>query len=67
MQLAFTTDEIAAIVQPRAARGTTTATIRGIAALSTARPGDLSFLGNPKYKAEVAGTQASATVNGPSI
>ncbi len=59
MQLAFTPDEIAAIVQPRAARGTTTAPIRGIAALGTARPGDLSFLGNPKYKAEVAGTQAS--------
>ena len=65
MQLAFTPDEIAAIVQPRAARGTTTATIRGIAALGTARPGDLSFLGNPKYKAEVAGTQASLVLVPP--
>jgi len=59
MQLAFTPDEVAAIVQSRAARGATTATIRSIASLGTARRGDLSFLGNPKYKAEVAGTQAS--------
>jgi UDP-3-O-[3-hydroxymyristoyl] glucosamine N-acyltransferase len=65
MQLAFTPDEIAAIVQPRAARGTTTATIRSIAALGTARPGDLSFLGNPKYKAEVAGTEASLVLVPP--
>ena len=65
MQLAFTPDEIAAIVQPRAARGATTAAIRGITALGAARPGDLSFLGNPKYKAEVAGTQASLVLVPP--
>jgi len=59
MQLTFTPDEIAAIVQPRAARGGTAATIRGISALATARAGDLSFLGNPKYKGEVATTAAS--------
>jgi UDP-3-O-[3-hydroxymyristoyl] glucosamine N-acyltransferase len=65
MQLSYTADEIAAIVQPRASRGVTTATIRGIAALSAARPGDLSFLGNPKYKAEVARTQASVVLVPP--
>ncbi len=59
MQLTFTPDEIAAIVQPRAVRGATTAAVRGIAALATAAPGDLSFLGNPKYKGEVATTRAS--------
>jgi UDP-3-O-[3-hydroxymyristoyl] glucosamine N-acyltransferase len=65
MQLSFTPDEVAAIVQPRAARGATTATIRGISALGTARPGDLTFLGNPKYKAEVAGTRASLVLVPP--
>lgn len=59
MQLSFTPDQVSAIVQPTGTRGMTTATIRGISALGTARPGDLSFLGNRKYKAEVAGTQAS--------
>jgi UDP-3-O-[3-hydroxymyristoyl] glucosamine N-acyltransferase len=59
MQLAFTFDEIAAIVQPQATRGATTTIIRGISALDTARPGDLSFLGSPKYKGEVADTRAS--------
>ena len=65
MQLSFTPDEVAAIVQPRAARGATTASIHGISALGTARPGDLSFLGNPKYKAEVAATRASLVLVPP--
>ncbi len=59
MQLTFTADAITAIVQPKAARGATADTIRGIAALAAARAGDLSFLGNPKYKGEVATTGAS--------
>ena len=62
MQLSFTPDEIAAIVQPRARRGATGATIRGISALGTARPGDLSFLGNPRYKSEVTRTKASVVL-----
>ena len=65
MQLSFTPDEVAAIVQPRTTRGATRATIRGISALGTARPGDLSFLSNPKYKAEVAGTRASVVLVPP--
>jgi UDP-3-O-[3-hydroxymyristoyl] glucosamine N-acyltransferase len=65
MQISFTSDEIAAIVQPRAARGATTVTIFGISALRTARPGDLSFLGQAKYKTEVAGTQASLVLIPP--
>jgi UDP-3-O-[3-hydroxymyristoyl] glucosamine N-acyltransferase len=59
MQIAFSADEIIAIAQPKAVRGSTPATIAGLAALTTARPGDLSFLGNPRYKSEVAGTLAS--------
>ncbi|MSU22296.1 MAG: UDP-3-O-(3-hydroxymyristoyl)glucosamine N-acyltransferase [Opitutus sp.] len=59
MQVSFTPAEIAAIAQPKSTRGATTATICGIAALSDAAPGDLSFLGNPKYKTTVAATRAS--------
>ena len=59
MQVSFTPDEIAAITQPKALRGATTRTIHGLAALSDAAPGDLTFLGNAKYKSEVATTRAS--------
>lgn len=59
MKLVFTPEEIIAIVQPRAQRGSTQQPIRGLSALGPAQPGDLSFLGNAKYKAEVAGTRAS--------
>jgi UDP-3-O-[3-hydroxymyristoyl] glucosamine N-acyltransferase len=59
MQVSFTSAEIAALTSPKATRGTTAETIRRLASLAEAGPGDLSFLGNPKYKAEVAATQAS--------
>lgn len=59
MQISFTSAEIAAIVQPVATRGATRASITRIAALADAAAGDLSFLGNAKYKAEVAVTRAS--------
>lgn len=65
MQFSFTADEIAAVVQPRATRGATTDAIRGISALRTARSGDLSFLGQAKYRADVAGTQASVVLVPP--
>jgi UDP-3-O-[3-hydroxymyristoyl] glucosamine N-acyltransferase len=59
MQVSFSPSDIIAIVQPVAARGATTETIRSLAALASAQPGDLSFLGNAKYKAEVPLTRAS--------
>ena len=59
MQVSFTSADITALTSPQATRGATTETIRGLAALADAGPGDLSFLGNPKYKAEVATTCAS--------
>jgi UDP-3-O-[3-hydroxymyristoyl] glucosamine N-acyltransferase len=65
MQFSLTSDEIAAIVQPRTARGATAVAIQGISALRTARPGDLTFLSHPKYKADVAGTQASLVLVSP--
>jgi UDP-3-O-[3-hydroxymyristoyl] glucosamine N-acyltransferase len=62
MQVAFSPEEIVAIVKPREMRGSTTETIRGIASLATAVPGDLSFLGNSKYRPEVPATRASVVL-----
>ncbi|MGC4073606.1 MAG: UDP-3-O-(3-hydroxymyristoyl)glucosamine N-acyltransferase [Nibricoccus sp.] len=62
MELSFTPAEIAEIVQARATRGATNEVTRGIASLSAARTGDLSFLGNPKYKPEVAASSASVVL-----
>ena len=62
MQVSFTTEEIAAIVQPKNSRGATKEAVRGIAALNAAGPGELSFLGNPKYKSEAVATRASVVL-----
>lgn len=59
MEVKFTPAEIAAIVQPSRTRGSTTEMIRGVAALRTGAPGDLSFLGNSKHKLEVTDSNAS--------
>lgn len=59
MQVSFTAAEIAALVQPKESRGTTADKITGIGALATAGQGELSFLGNPKYRSEVATSAAS--------
>jgi UDP-3-O-[3-hydroxymyristoyl] glucosamine N-acyltransferase len=59
MQVAHTPEEIAAIVGARRTAGGTTRPVTDIASLTTARPGDLSFLGNTKYKTQVAGSAAS--------
>ncbi len=62
MQLSLSLSEIAAIVGAAQVRGTTARSIVGIGALDTAQPGDLSFLGNPKYKAQVEETKASVVL-----
>lgn len=59
MQVLFTPAQIAEIVSPKSVQGSTEANICSIASLEEAMSGDLSFLGNPKYKAQVAGTKAS--------
>ena len=59
MQVSFTQAEIAAIAAPKRTVGATTETLRGIASLGSARPGDITFLGNPKYTQAVASTRAS--------
>jgi UDP-3-O-[3-hydroxymyristoyl] glucosamine N-acyltransferase len=65
MQVAYRPEDIAAIVSPTRTAGETRETIRDIASLKSARPGDLSFLGNPKYRSEVAATQASLVLVPP--
>jgi UDP-3-O-[3-hydroxymyristoyl] glucosamine N-acyltransferase len=65
MQVSFTSAELLAITQPKQVRGTTTETVRGIAALDAAGPGELSFLGNSKYRAEVPATRASVVLLPP--
>jgi UDP-3-O-[3-hydroxymyristoyl] glucosamine N-acyltransferase len=59
MQIAFELSELIAIVAPLVVRGSTQATITGISALEAAKPADLSFLGNRKYKAVVGKSEAS--------
>lgn len=59
MQIAFPADEIVSMVKPATMRGRTDVVITGLAALVSARKGDLSFLGNKRYKGEVVGTEAS--------
>lgn len=59
MEVSFSAADIVTITQAKTSRGATTESIRGLAGLADAAPGDLSFLGNAKYKAEVASTRAS--------
>jgi UDP-3-O-[3-hydroxymyristoyl] glucosamine N-acyltransferase len=65
MQVSFTLAEISAITLPARTVGATTEPIRGIASLGTAQPGDITFLGNNKYKASVPATQASVVLLPP--
>ncbi len=60
MQVAYTPAEIAAIVGAQRTAGTATDRIRDIASLTAARAGDLSFLGNAKYRAQVGASTATA-------
>jgi UDP-3-O-[3-hydroxymyristoyl] glucosamine N-acyltransferase len=62
MQLSLSLEEVAAIVQAAETRGSTDRKVTGLAALDTAIAGDLSFLGNPKYKAQVASTAATVVL-----
>jgi UDP-3-O-[3-hydroxymyristoyl] glucosamine N-acyltransferase len=59
MQVAYTPDEIAALVGAQRTLGTTSRLITDLASLGAAQPGDLSFLGNAKYKAQVSTSAAT--------
>jgi len=65
MQVSFTQAEIADIAKPSKTAGSTSESIRGIASLGSAAPGDISFLGNPKYRSSVASTRASIVLIPP--
>ena len=65
MQVAYTPGEIAAFVGALRSSGATTATVRDIASLSTAQAGDLSFLGNVKYKSQVPASEATVLLLPP--
>jgi UDP-3-O-[3-hydroxymyristoyl] glucosamine N-acyltransferase len=60
MPVAYTPAEIAAIVGAQRTTGSTSRTITDIASLASAREGDLSFLGNAKYKSQVPASLATA-------
>lgn len=62
MLLTLSLDEIATIVHAREIRGRTEKPVTGIAGLDTAKSGDLSFLGNPKYKSQVPDTEATVVL-----
>ncbi len=59
MAPAFSAAQIIEIVEPVRTLGHTGAVLTGIASLEAAVPGDLSFLGNAKYRAAVATSRAS--------
>lgn len=47
--------------------GDGTLTVSGITTLDAAGPGQLSFLANPKYRAKLASTRATAVIVAPSV
>ncbi len=59
MRFAFSAAEIADFIQASRMRGATKDTISGVASLTRATSGDLSFLGNPRYRSDVAKSRAS--------
>jgi len=59
--MVMTVAEIARRVQG-AVEGDGSATVTGLAGLEEARPGDLTFLSNPRYASAVAATKASAVI-----
>ena len=60
MQVAYPIAEIAALVGAQRVTGAATGSITDLASLDAARPGDLSFLGNARYKARVSASAATA-------
>ena len=62
MLVPLSLSEISNAVEATCLLGDTSTPIVGIAALKSAEAGDLSFLGNSKYKLEVANTRASVVL-----
>lgn len=63
MNVSLTLDEILPLIPEAEEEGSTSVTeIKGISSLDTAREEDLSFLGNSKYRSQVALTSASVVL-----
>ncbi len=60
MALAFSLEQLCNVVEPTKIEGKTEDLLSGIASLESAQKGDLAFLGNDKYVAQVATCKASA-------
>src|SRR5207237_999785 len=60
MQVAFTPAEIATLVGAQRVAGAATGRITDLASLGSARAGDLSFLGNTRYRTQVPASAATA-------
>jgi UDP-3-O-[3-hydroxymyristoyl] glucosamine N-acyltransferase len=60
MQVAYTPAEIAALVGAQRIAGAAAGSITDLASLDAARAGDLSFLGNARYRAQVPASAATA-------
>lgn len=60
MSQTFTVAELAALTEAKSVVGERQGGLKSIASLSEAGPDDLSFLGNPRYVAEVATSEAGA-------
>ncbi len=58
MSVSFHLDELVRHVGAASVEGGRTRPVTGVSSLSEAGPDDLSFLGNPKYASEVAGSRA---------
>lgn len=59
MKVSFSVQELIQIVQPASVAGSCEQAVTSIASLEAAVPGDLSFLGNTKYRAQVPVSKAS--------
>lgn len=62
MEISYALDELVDLLHPDRIQGAAGQRITGIASLDDAGAGDLTFLGNPKYKAAVAKSQASVVL-----
>jgi UDP-3-O-[3-hydroxymyristoyl] glucosamine N-acyltransferase len=62
MQVTFSPEELVSMVGASITRGATSRKITGIASLDTAGEGELSFLGNSKYRSSVATSKASVVL-----
>jgi UDP-3-O-[3-hydroxymyristoyl] glucosamine N-acyltransferase len=65
MRFVFSEAQIADLVQASRMCGATTDMISGLASLTRATAGDLSFLGNPRSRSDVAKSQASVIMVSP--